>query len=86
MPLTGTVLVTGGAGFIGSHIAEAIAAKADRYLLDDLSTGHRENGEAIIGDVDFIEGSVADSALLSECCRMWSWCFTKLLPPSVQIR
>jgi UDP-glucose 4-epimerase len=37
-------IVTGGAGFIGSHVAEALAARGDEvYVLDDLSTGRREN-------------------------------------------
>ena len=37
-------LVTGGAGFIGSHLAEALAARGDDvYILDDESTGSREN-------------------------------------------
>jgi len=67
MPLTGTALVTGGAGFIGSHIAAALMAGGARVrVLDDLSTGHRENIEEIGGDLDFIEGSVADEALLKK--------------------
>src|SRR4026208_782793 len=67
MPLTGIVVVTGGAGFIGSHIASAVSAAGARVrVLDDLSTGHRENLDEIGGDVDFIEGSVADEALLNK--------------------
>jgi UDP-glucose 4-epimerase len=53
-------LVTGGAGFIGSHIAQALLARGDRVrVLDNLSTGHRKNlpsGSA----VEFLEGDVAD--------------------------
>jgi nucleoside-diphosphate-sugar epimerase len=65
MPLTGTVVVTGGAGFIGSHIAAALSAGGARVrVLDDLSTGHRENLEEIGGDIDLIQGSVADQDLL----------------------
>jgi nucleoside-diphosphate-sugar epimerase len=53
MPLTGTALVTGGAGFIGSHIAAGLSAAGARVrVLDDLSTGHRENLEEIGGHVD----------------------------------
>ena len=49
-------LVTGGCGFIGSHLADALVARGDRVrILDDLSTGHRENApkaaEVVIGDV-----------------------------------
>ncbi len=65
MPLTGKVVVTGGAGFIGSHIAAALSATGARVIvLDDLSTGHRENIEEIGGDIEFIQGSVADQDLL----------------------
>ena len=65
MSLTGKVVVTGGAGFIGSHIAAALSAAGARVrVLDDLSTGHRENIEEIGGDIDFIQGSVADQDLL----------------------
>jgi nucleoside-diphosphate-sugar epimerase len=55
-------LVTGGAGFIGSNVAEAVAARGDRVrVLDDLSTGRRENLTAI-GDVDLVEGDLRDPA------------------------
>jgi nucleoside-diphosphate-sugar epimerase len=65
MSLTGKVVVTGGAGFIGSHIAAALSASGARVrVLDDLSTGHRENLEEIGGDIDLIQGSVADPDLL----------------------
>ncbi|HYE65437.1 MAG TPA: SDR family oxidoreductase [Pyrinomonadaceae bacterium] len=63
MSLSGIALVTGGAGFIGSHIAAALAADGARVrVIDDLSTGHRENLEEIGGSVDFIEASLADEA------------------------
>src|SRR5829696_5365688 len=65
MSLTGKVVVTGGAGFIGSHIAAALSASgAHVRVLDDLSTGHRENLDEIGGDIEFIQGSVADQDLL----------------------
>jgi len=55
-------LVTGGAGFIGSNIAEALLARGDRVrVLDDLSTGRRENLTAI-GDVELVEGDLRDPA------------------------
>ena len=61
MALSGLVLVTGGAGFIGSHIAAAMAASGARVrVIDDLSTGHRENLEEIGGDIDFIQSSLND--------------------------
>ena len=67
MSLSGIVLVTGGAGFIGSHIAQGMAERGARVrVIDDLSTGHRENLEEIGGDLDFREANLADEkALLS---------------------
>jgi UDP-glucose 4-epimerase len=54
-----TVLVTGGAGFIGSHLVEALVEDNDVRALDDLSTGHREfvhtDTELIVGDVRDVE-------------------------------
>ena len=53
-------LVTGGAGFIGSHIAAACAARGDRVrVADNLSTGYRHNLDAIPG-AEFLEGDLAD--------------------------
>lgn len=84
MPLTGTALVTGGAGFIGSHIAAALVASGARVrVLDDLSTGHRENLEEIGGDLDFIEGSVADEALLNKVLDGVEVVFHEAAIPSV---
>ena len=58
-----TCLVTGGAGFIGSHIAEVPVRRGDRVrILDNLSTGSRENFAAIAADAEFLEGDVADAA------------------------
>jgi UDP-glucose 4-epimerase len=58
-----TTLVTGGAGFIGSHIAEALVRRGDRVrVLDNLSTGFLSNLEAVRGRIEFIEGDVADAA------------------------
>lgn len=84
MPLTGTALVTGGAGFIGSHIAAAISASGARVrVLDDLSTGHRENLEEIGGDVDFIQGSVADEDVLRKALDGVEVVFHEAAIPSV---
>lgn len=54
-----TFLVTGGAGFIGSHIAEALVRRGDRVrILDNLSTGFRRNVDALGKGVEFIEGDL----------------------------
>src|ERR1044071_7854060 len=84
MPLTGTVVVTGGAGFIGSHIAAALSnSGAHVRVLDDLSTGHRENLEEIGGDIDFIRGSVADEALVQKALEDVELVFHEAAIPSV---
>jgi UDP-glucose 4-epimerase len=55
------VLITGGAGFIGGHIAEAYIANGDRvWIIDDLSTGRAEN---IPQSAEFIRASINDEAV-----------------------
>jgi len=59
-----TVVVTGGAGFIGSHLVDALAAAGARVrVLDDFSSGRREN-LAGAGDVEVVEGDVCDDRVL----------------------
>lgn len=59
-----TCLVTGGAGFIGSHIASALVADGHRVrVVDNLSTGRVEN---IPPGVEFVEGDLTDAALARE--------------------
>jgi UDP-glucose 4-epimerase len=54
-----TFLVTGGAGFIGSHIAEALAGRGDKVrVLDNLSTGHLSNLAHLKSKVELIEGDI----------------------------
>ncbi|HEU4713700.1 MAG TPA: SDR family oxidoreductase [Pyrinomonadaceae bacterium] len=87
MAPSGITLVTGGAGFVGSHIAAALLANGARVrVLDDLSTGHRENLDEIGelgGDLDFIHGSVADEALLAEVLQGVEVVFHEAAIPSV---
>jgi len=66
------VVVTGGAGFIGSHLAEQLAINGDDVIiLDNLSTGKMENIEHIIKlkNVSFVEGSILDLPLLEKVFR-----------------
>ncbi|MHC4232198.1 MAG: SDR family oxidoreductase [Planctomycetota bacterium] len=58
------VLVTGGAGFIGSHIVEHFQGKAQVRVLDNLRSGYKENIDAL--DVEFNEGSVTDRASVKQ--------------------
>jgi UDP-glucose 4-epimerase len=64
-----TYLITGGAGFIGSHLAEALLQRGDRVLvLDDLSSGNAKNiGHLRAHDrFEFVRGSVASAAAMAE--------------------
>lgn len=63
------VLVTGGAGFIGSHIAEELVSRGYYVIiLDDLSTGKLENIEKLLkkDNVEFAQGSITDLHLLQK--------------------
>jgi len=54
-------LVTGGAGFIGSHIVETLVERGDTVrVLDNLTTGKKENLEAVAGRFEFFEGDIRD--------------------------
>lgn len=61
-------LVTGGAGFIGSHLTDALLARGDEVtVIDDLSTGTRENlASALAGGAELIEGDVLDREFIED--------------------
>lgn len=64
MASVSSILLTGGAGYIGAHAAWALVdAGRDVVVLDDLSTGVREN---LPEQVEFVKGDVGDEALLAE--------------------
>ncbi|MCL5023421.1 MAG: SDR family oxidoreductase [Nitrospirae bacterium] len=57
-------LVTGGGGFIGSHVAEALVGRGEHVrILDNFSTGKKENLSALSRGIEIIEGDVRDAAL-----------------------
>ncbi|MEP6925653.1 MAG: SDR family oxidoreductase [Pyrinomonadaceae bacterium] len=81
---SGKFLVTGGAGFIGSNLAEAlIKQNAKVRIIDNFLTGHRENLEEISGDFEFIEGSINDGATLKKALENVEVVFHQAALPSV---
>lgn len=63
------VLVTGGAGFIGSHLATALSARGHSVrVLDNLSTGRRENLSHVARAVELIEGDLRDADACARAC------------------
>jgi UDP-glucose 4-epimerase len=79
-------LVTGGAGFIGSHIAQALCARgAEVVILDDLSTGDAINlSWAGQGDrVEFVKGCVTNTALIQKLVQGCHWVFHEAAIASV---
>ena len=60
-------LVTGGAGFIGSNIAEALVKRGEQVVvLDDLTTGYEKNIAHLLNDLTFIKGDVRDAGTVRE--------------------
>ncbi|MBK6695353.1 MAG: NAD-dependent epimerase/dehydratase family protein [Myxococcales bacterium] len=79
-----TILVTGGAGFIGSSIAEALLAKGDTVrILDDFSSGRRQNLESLKGKVEVIEGTIVDAATVKRAMTGAEVVFHEAAIPSV---
>lgn len=84
MALSGIVLVTGGAGFIGSHLAATLSERGARVrVIDDLSTGYSENLADIGGKVDFINASITDSEALKRALEDVELVFHEAAIPSV---
>src|SRR3712207_1420862 len=64
------ILVTGGAGFVGSHVVEDLVRAGARVtVLDDLSSGHEANLAAVADDVELIVGDVLDDDTLRGAMR-----------------
>ncbi len=79
-----TFLVTGGAGFIGSSLAEALLAQGDTVrILDDFSSGRRSNVEGLSGKLDLVEGSIVDDKTVSTAMQGVEVVFHEAAIPSV---
>ncbi|HEY2370210.1 MAG TPA: SDR family oxidoreductase [Polyangiaceae bacterium] len=79
-----TFLVTGGAGFIGSTLAETLLAQGDTVrILDDFSSGRRSNIESLHGKLDVIEGTIVDEATVKRAMQGVEIVFHEAAIPSV---
>lgn len=84
MSLTSKILITGGAGFIGSNLAdELIRQGAKVVILDNLITGFRENLQEIKGNFEFIEGDINDDSKLTQAIENVEIVFHQAALPSV---
>jgi UDP-glucose 4-epimerase len=79
---SGQALVTGGAGFVGSHLAAGLLAQGMRVrVLDDLSTGQEHNLAG--SNIDLVRGDVRDASTLAEAMQGVRWVFHEAAMVSV---
>ncbi len=79
-------LVTGGAGFIGSHLVEELVSRGHPVrVLDDLSSGHRVNLAAVQDKVEMVTGSVTDTRAVAQAIRDCPLIFHLAAMPSVAL-
>jgi nucleoside-diphosphate-sugar epimerase len=77
-------LITGGAGFIGSHIAETLIEDGNLVrILDNLSTGRSENIESILDQVEFFEGDLRDGDIVRRAVEGIDYVLHQAAIPSV---
>jgi UDP-glucose 4-epimerase len=77
-------LVTGGAGFIGSHLADALLQRGEAVrVVDSFITGNRKNLEALSGDVELVEGDLADAGIAREAVAGTDFVLHQAAIPSV---
>ncbi len=80
----GVYLVTGGAGFIGSHLATRLVREGYRVrVLDSLATGRLSNLEEIRSQIDFIQGDIRDQGVCRAACQEAAVVFHQAALPSV---
>ena len=75
------IVITGGAGFIGSNIAEVLSKDNEVIVLDNLSTGKRGNTKDL--DIKFVEGSITDLGLLQTVFKDVDYVLHQAAIPSV---
>jgi UDP-glucose 4-epimerase len=81
----GKVLITGGAGFIGSHLVDALlAAGSSVRVLDDLRTGNLDNLRGTMEKIEFIKGSITDLSVVQAASEGVELVFHLAALPSVQ--
>jgi UDP-glucose 4-epimerase len=79
-------LVTGGAGFIGSHLVEALVARGHHVrVLDNLNTGDLKNLEPVIQKIEWINGDITDLAMVRETVRGIDYVFHQAALASVPL-
>jgi nucleoside-diphosphate-sugar epimerase len=84
MALSGIALVSGGAGFIGSHLTGALLSHGLRVrVIDNLSTGYLENLTELQGDIDFTNASITDAEALDRVLQDVELVFHEAAIPSV---
>lgn len=82
--MTETYIVTGGAGFIGSHIADHLLKQGHRVrIVDNFATGKRENLAGLSGDLEVFEVSITDKAALDAVFAGADYVFHQAALPSV---
>jgi UDP-glucose 4-epimerase len=80
----GLHLVTGGAGFIGSHLVEALVNDGRRVrVVDNLVTGYRANLDHLAGRFEWVEGDLADPAVCRQAVEGVEYAFHQAAIPSV---
>src|SRR5690349_664377 len=79
-------LVTGGCGFIGSHIVKALVQRGDTVrVLDNLSTGKIKNLDAVKGDVELIQGDICDAQAVAQAVKQVELVFHQAALASVPL-
>jgi len=80
-----TIVITGGAGFIGSNLVKKLVKKNHVIVIDDLSTGHIDNIKDLIDSnkIDFVEGNITDLNLLKKTFKNVNYVFHEAAIPSV---